>query len=1111
MNPFQRAREEAVKLRAKLLGERAGEAVHVCEFLTPEPVEAKLRLGIEYVAKGSQELGDAEAILRRSEDYIYVRRDFPDPERAYLVAHELGHFVLDDVYDEVTIASLKALSGAEGSPGVIKVEAYGARERQELRANVFARELQLPRAVARKLFDAGVGPRQVADDYGIHLEIARQQMLDAALLPDLNVEPSTKPQHPPSEDQLRAAQAAERFANVVAGPGSGKTSTLVHRVRDLIERQGVDPSQILVLTFTNKAAFELVDRLRDAGIARAADVWAGTFHAFGLEFLRKYYQRFELESDIVVADKLNAITLLNADLPNVELNFYKRIEDPYAWLPEVVSGIKRLKEQMVTPEEYRAAVEELPADDYLKLRRADVATLYERHEHVLKNKKLVDFVDLVAKPARALEEDRPRFGELADKFQYVLVDEYQDVTFAMVQLIKQLAKNAKSLWVVGDVRQAIHHWRGASVESLRRFAQTFKEQAGKTRIREYPLELNRRSSPEVLDLVKHIGREHVLEADLPLADTQATAKSGPLPTVFRCTPSASMPDGVAATVKRLHDEGFKYGQQAVLSRWNHEVANLATALRVAEVPVLYIGELAQRSDVKRLLCLMQLLVERQPRALVGLMSIPDLAVDIAELEVLMQHCADHPELQRGGWLWDFPAGLSSKTQGAAGRIATLLQGQQRRSNPWSFVCDLLLERRFGFPEKTDQSIEAHASRIALWQFAYATRAGDGERKIPTLPRFLLRQQLRQRIGETYSERELPAEAATLDAVHMLTVHGSKGLEFDAVHVSNVNKDDYGPEWANWKQRPDILQIVPPEVLGSDQDGWDDEAAVERNNLLYVAVSRAKQYLALYEDGEDPGKRAPQLAQVSALCSRDTFVSAVAGAAGGAALPPSTTPTDPMDFSEFETYARCPLQHWYRYELELPGEQQVDISARARWAIAAALRAVAADQALPVRDVFVAAWEAEKLPGKAEDKQLWDHAVAVFKDGVRVIKEVGGVYAEPVTVVDGYPIQLPWVLLSGSAGARPAVDVIKVHVGDLKRSVAFWRPMLNGMRPRGGDSVTMHNLLDGISHRDGPSGRLSSTNPYKAVQKLRAGDHSSMAGKHCAWCACATLCPTRPEQ
>jgi len=1108
MNPFQRAREEAVKLREKLLRERAGEAVHVREFLTPKPVEDALQLGIEYVAKGSQELGDAEAILRRSENYIYVRRDFSDPERAYLVAHELGHLILDDVRNDTTIASLKALSGAEGSPGVIKVEAYGARERQELRANVFARELQLPRAVARDLFDANVGPREAAEAYGIHLEVARQQMLDAALLPDLGVELPSKTQLVPSDDQLRAAQATERFANVVAGPGSGKTATLVHRVRDLIERLNVDPNHILVLTFTNKAALELVDRLRDAGIARAGDVWAGTFHAFGLEFLRKYYQCFDLESDIVVADKLNAITLMNADLPNVELNYYKRIEDPYAWLPDVVSGIKRLKEQMVTPEAYRTAIAALSADESSRLRRADVATLYERHEHLLKSRKLVDFVDLVAMPARALERDRPRFGDLADKFQYVLVDEYQDVTFAMVQLIKQLAKNSKSLWVVGDVRQAIHHWRGASVESLRRFAQTFKEQAGQSRIREYQLKLNRRSSPEILKLVEYVGREHVLQADLPLADTQATAPSGPRPAVFRCTPAASMPEMVAAVVKHLHDQGFKYGQQAVLSRGNHEVANLAIALRSASIPVLYIGELAQRTDIKSLLCLMQLLVERQPRALVGLMSIPNLAVDIDDLKVLMQRCADDPKLQRGGWLQDLPSGLSSKTRAAAQRIAAFVQGQHRRSNPWGFVCDLLLEHRFGYTPKTDQSIEAHASRIALWQFAYATRAGDGERKIPTLPRFLLRQQLRQRIGETYSERELPPEAAALDAVRMLTVHGSKGLEFDAVHVSNVNKDDYGPEWPNWKQRPDLLQLVPPEVLGSDQRGWDDEAAVERNNLLYVAISRAKQYLALYEDGEDANKRAPQLARGVAPCEWKDHVSAVTGAAKGGLPPTRITVHEPMAFAEFETYTRCPLQHWYRYELELPGEQQVDISARARWAISAGLKTFAADQGLSGRDVFFATWKAEKLPSKAEDERLWEHALAVFKNGVRVIKEVGGTYAEPVTAVDGYPIQLPWVLLS--AGAAPVVHVIKVHVGDLKRSVAFWRPMLNAMRPHHGGGVTIHDVLKGTSDQAGPSGKLTSTNPYKCVQKLRASDHNPMVGRHCAWCAYATLCPIRPK-
>ena len=158
-------------------------------------------------------------------------------------------------------------------------------------------------------------------------------------------------------------------------------------------------------------------------------------------------------------------------------------------------------------------------------------------------------------------------------------------------------------------------------------------------------------------------------------------------------------------------------------------------------------------------------------------------------------------------------------------------------------------------------------------------------------------------------------------------------------------------------------------------------------------------------------------------------------------------------------------------------------------------------------VFVSAWAAEKLPSKAEDKQLWEHAIAVFKDGVQLIRQSDGTYAEPKTAVDGFPIQLPWVLLKGAG--KPAVDVVRVHVGELQRSVAFWRPMLNGLRPRDGESVRIHRLLDGDSHQDGPSKALSSTNAFKAVQRFRADDLQPTVGKHCAWCAYTTFCPTRP--
>ena len=157
----------------------------------------------------------------------------------------------------------------------------------------------------------------------------------------------------------------------------------------------MDPAHILALTFTNRAAFELVERLRATGIAQAADIWAGTFHAFGLEFLRKYHDALGLKSDIVVADKLNAISMLAHNLQNLTLKRYLRIEDPYQWLGRVTKAIDRLKEELVTPEKYRAAVAALDCDDDELIRlRQDVATLYESYEQLMTDAGLVDFDDL---------------------------------------------------------------------------------------------------------------------------------------------------------------------------------------------------------------------------------------------------------------------------------------------------------------------------------------------------------------------------------------------------------------------------------------------------------------------------------------------------------------------------------------------------------------------------------------------------------------------------------------------------------------------------------------------------------------------------------------------
>ncbi|MGS0895103.1 UvrD-helicase domain-containing protein [Burkholderia stagnalis] len=1109
MNPFQRARDEARAARETLAPGLSQTAIPAKELL--QAIETRLGLAIEPVEPAYPDLGGGSAVLQREQLFIYVSNEVQPWAHEFcgLVAHELGHWYLDASKTPTTVAHLSTLFGSDGSPGVVKVEAYGARERQELQANVFARELLLPRDLARQLSLAGKGPRQIAKDLGIPLEFVRQQMLDALLLP--NSISSTSPLSPPSPDQLSAAKAPERAANVVAGPGTGKTTTLIHRIKYLIDDKKVDPSQILVLTFTNKAAIELVERLRGAGIDRAADVWAGTFHAFGLEFLRKYHQCFGLEADLHIADLLSTITTLVAGLPRVSLNYYLRVEDPYDWLGPVITGITRLKEELVTPAAYRQFVTSNPTEDAeLQRRRLDVATLFELHETLLAEQGTVDFVDLIAKPAIALKKDRAPFAELADRFQYILVDEYQDVTQAMVELLRQLA-HKKSIWVVGDVRQAIHHWRGASLKSLLKFDTEFKAHAGGTKIQRYPLSNNRRSSQEIVELTQHVGRQHVLETDMPLDTATATkGASGKRPTVVTCAKREQLLGAALENILSLRKKGVPFGRQALLSRNTSDIQHAAAILPAHGVPVIYIGELAQRPEIKQLLCLMQILVERRPKALIGLMDMPDLSMPMQDVHLLLNAADNDIAYQRGRWLNTPPPGLSPRGLKVLSNLRQLLDGHRHSSNPWVFVCDVLLEHLIGLPDPADDSVPAWVQRIALWQFAYAVRNGDGEIKEARLSRFLMRQRLRQRIGEGQVQRELPPEAANLDGIRLMTVHGSKGLEFEAVHVAYVNAASYGDQIPQW-QPEGILDIVPPEALGSSKAEYDAESAVERNNLLYVAVSRAQQHLYLYQECEFGNNTlAPQLQHYPQKFIATSYYGPAIKSTKTATSNTFIAPSE-LSFEHFDTYTICSLRYWYSQVLKLQSEADVDVSIRARLAIMDALKSFASGASASADASLIAAWATRKLPSKTDDPYLWRDAQLALTRGVTLIGAIskqGGTFVEPKSVVGGVTVQMPWgFAVQGAHYIEFAMlRFARRRVTDLSTVL---KPMVPGLEFAGTKKLTLNHVLsDKVDDVPGAK-KIEATKSFKAAVKLLAGDNSPVPGRHCAWCDFSTICPSSP--
>ncbi|WP_282115436.1 UvrD-helicase domain-containing protein [Pseudoalteromonas arctica] len=1104
MTAFERARRQAFETRETLVGLAASlEGVNSSDLLAK--IEDSLEIAIERLPFGHTELGGGSGVLKRDIRTIYIRKDVPLGEEAYLIAHELGHWYLDGDRPTMMISQLNNMTKSYGNEATIIVEAYGARERLELQANVFARELLLPRNVANRLFKNGLNATAIAASLQIPLEVVRLQMFDGVFLPIL---PPTPPQPLPlmTPGQYCAATTSETFANVVAGPGTGKTTTLIHRIKHIVEK-GVSPSQILVLTFTNKAAYELIERLKISGIVGASDVWAGTFHAFGLEFLRKYHQIFGLPSDVRIADSLMQVRLLVSILPKVQLKYYLRLQNPYDWLPAILGHIKRLKEECLTPADYRAKLATLSncAPDIAN-EREDIATLFEAYEAAMRSEHLIDYVDLIALPSAQAKRDRASVAQYIDHFSHVLVDEYQDVTEVMVHLLRELAINAQSFWVVGDARQAIHHWRGASIKSLMNFNTSYRSTILGATVQRYTLDINRRSTPEILELFSCAGVHHTLNERMPLENVSAFRPSiGVVPTLYECDSKASQATTIAQRINALVHRGVPYSDQVVISRKSANVEQIVEALKEQNIPVLYLGDICQRPEIKRLLCLMELLCMRQPRSLVGLISEPDFRMPRQDIDYLMLLTRKGTELsmQRGGWLRSPTPGLSPAGNQVKTNLAHLLKGLKRNSSPWDFVSTVLLDRKYGLPELTDQSIQAYTQRLALWQFVYAVRNDDGDIRQARLSRFLLREELRRRIGEKLGDRGLPPEARVLNAVSVMTVHASKGLEFPAIHITDVDDDSYGSKQPfTYDARK--LDLLPPEVLNYSKSEFMFEESVERNNLLYVALSRARDYLYLYEIKGWPRPIALARASATSLIKR-TGVHIQPPLSNKYIPLKKSTEMATVSYEAFQVYMICPLKFHYRYEANLTAEQNTDISIRAQWAIMDTLLTVAKNENC-FTTAFQDAWYSYALPSREKDPGLIDDAIITAKRGLSVIQSINGTIEEGmISEVNGIRIKLPWMIANGKN-----LHWIRTQ-GGIQFTLRNLRPMMLNIDGRKKLGATVYSITTDQHLEDGPSQRVESTSVYKMAQKLSIGNKSAFKGRHCLRCAYLSICPRDPSE
>jgi superfamily I DNA/RNA helicase len=823
----------------------------------------------------------------------------PEEEQAFSIAHELGHFILHRGQPTRCEHIDMDSQAAEEAPLEGQVEVYNPKNRREQEANLFALTLLMPGPQLQAEYLELVRARQAnpnpdfshrlvdnlarkfrVDPYRLFFQLGNV-FLDTPLPLELAFSDTSFEKEPVKIDldqDQAAARSVETPALVLAGPGAGKTRTLVERVRFLVTEKGLNPARLLVLTFSNKAAGELRERLTLAGLA-AEEMAISTFHAYGVDLLRRHAERAGLERDFRLLDGAHAYMLLQDILLYLPTGYYVRDENPELYLGELLTDIGRAKDYLRSPDDYDAAVEQMTAavdsqgiarfkpEDLEKARnRAGVYRVYEEQK---KLRKQVDFGDLVMLPVQLMRQDSQVLSEERSRYEQILVDEFQDINYASGELLRLLAAPALggrgNIWAVGDINQSIYRFRGAFPRQAG--TEAFKrDYAGPQPVNVLELRLNYRSLPPVVALANRL-RSAMPENSIQ--DLRSTREvdliAGPIqPGLLynEFETGAQERATLAASIQANRKAGYTYSDQAVLCRTNDEADEIAKTLLEAAIPAMRLGEFFNLPQVQEAL------------AVIGMLD-DDLILGLARLGRGKLALPQFLELARAARLTPrqalrspaVSAQLDAPARRVLVRITTLLDGLSSRSSLGRLLAEYLFEWSDTVAElycqAQENNLTARQALLALGQLIRLGAAFDREeqdralrleerrlgRKLNRDEReVLLRRKIRagqQRrnflryknaLVQSGTRIELESltpvrEAGQAGAVQVITVHKSKGLEFPCVYLPGLHQR---------QAQHDVLEPAPPGFHLKEPGAPENDAAC----LFYVGVTRARDKVML---------------------------------------------------------------------------------------------------------------------------------------------------------------------------------------------------------------------------------------------------------------------------
>lgn len=602
-----------------------------------------------------------------------------------------------------------------------------------------------------------------------------------------------------NEQQREAVFCTEGPLLLLAGAGSGKTRVLTHRIAYLIQEKGVNPYHILAITFTNKAAGEMRERVDDLVGYGAEHIWVSTFHSACVRILRRHIDKIGFDNHFTIYDTEDQKTVIREVMKRLKLDKKQYAERA------LLNEISKAKDELITPSEYTMKAEG-------KFREMQVAKVYTEYQKQLRENNALDFDDLLFKTVELFQFNPDILEYYQDRFQYIMVDEYQDTNTVQFKFVSMLARKHRNLCVVGDDDQSIYKFRGANIYNILNFEKVFEEA---TVIK---LEQNYRSTKNILNAANEVIRNNKGRKEKRLWTEN---EDGDLVSFHQYDTEYEEAGQVLNEIEKLNKEGIAYKKMAILYRTNAQSRIFEEKFLLKNIPYKIVGgvNFYSRKEIKDILAYLKvvdnglddLAVKRiinVPKRGIGAASVAKVTDYAMQKEIsFLDACMEAPQIPSLGR-------AAAKIQEFYLEIAKFRRIAQKGSLAELFHA-VTEETGYTMALKAEDSEEAKARLENIDELLNKVTVYELEADEPTL-------------GELLEEIALVAEVDSLDEsddkVVLMTLHSAKGLEFPYVFLAGMEDGVF----------PSYMTII----------SGDGEELEEERRLCYVGITRAKQKLYL---------------------------------------------------------------------------------------------------------------------------------------------------------------------------------------------------------------------------------------------------------------------------